>query len=236
MTILHVTDFHFNKRWFDWLRNHAPAHDLVTMSGDLLDLSAATPHTRQIEWVSDWLRDFPRPLVVASGNHDLEWNSDLARWTPAYWLRAIDNPHVWTDGQRVVLNQLSILPIGATTRPKGGDAHVWVVHAPPRSTVVATRPDGTDAGDWDLVPALHRHSPSLVLAGHVHTPMHWRQLRRGTLFLNPGCDPAAAFPNHIVVDTDTMRSEFHRASHGVARHVLRPGLVEAETAAVETAA
>ena len=53
MTILHVTDFHSNKRWFDWLLHRAPAHDLVVMSGDMLDLGTATPQRRQIEWVVD---------------------------------------------------------------------------------------------------------------------------------------------------------------------------------------
>jgi hypothetical protein len=26
MTILHVTDFHFNQRWCDWLLHRAPPH------------------------------------------------------------------------------------------------------------------------------------------------------------------------------------------------------------------
>ncbi len=223
MTILHVTDFHFNKRWFDWLLHRAPAHDLVALSGDLLDQSAATPQREQIEWVSQWLADFPRPIIVSSGDHDLEWNGDIERWMPAYWLRSIDNPNVWTDGQRVSLDGLSILPIGATTRPKGGDADVWVVHASPRSTLVSTRPDGSDAGDHDLASALHRFAPQLVLSGRTHAPIHWRQLRRGTLFLNPGRDPAATFPNHILVDTDGMSSELTTESHGMTRDLEFPG-------------
>ncbi len=214
MTILHVTDFHFNKRWFDWLLHRAPAHDLVVMSGDMLDLTAVTPHGRQIEWVSGWLNDFPRPIAVASGNHDLEWDSRTERWTPAYWLRRLVNPSVWTDGQRVALNGLSILNIGATTRPKGGAADVWVAHAPPSGTAVATRPDGTDAGDHDLVPAVERYAPRLVLSGHVHNAIRWREQRHGTLFLNPGCDPDALFPNHILVETDRLSSELITAARG----------------------
>ena len=206
MTILHVTDFHFNQRWFDWLLHRAPAHDLVVMSGDMLDLALPTPHRRQIEWVSNWLNDFPRPICVCSGNHDLEWDSGTERWTPAYWLRAIDNPLVWTDSQRVELDGISFLNIGATTRPKGGEADVWVVHAPPSNTIVATRAGGIDAGDRDLVLPVRRYAPRLVLSGHVHTPLHWRLRERTTLFLNPGRNLDGLFPNHILVETDAMSS------------------------------
>jgi Icc-related predicted phosphoesterase len=211
MTLLHVTDFHFNKAWFDWLRRRAPAHDVVVMSGDLLDHASATPHRRQIEWVADWLSDFPRPIFVCSGNHDLEWDAERERWTPAYWLRDIRNPAVWTDGQRVEMDGLSFLTLGATTRPKGGAADIWVVHAPPSHSRVARRADGGEAGDRDLVAAVRQHRPRLVLSGHVHTPLRWREERDGTLFLNPGRNPAAPIPNHIIVRTDLMSSQLFTA-------------------------
>ncbi len=233
MIILHVTDFHFNKRWFDWLLHRAPAHDLVVMSGDMLDLSAATPQRRQIEWVSAWLNEFPRPMAVCSGNHDLEWDSATERWTPAYWLRTIGNPTVWTDGQRVTLDDISILNIGATTRPKGGRADVWVVHAPPSRTLVATRSDGDDAGDRDLVAPVIRYSPRLVLSGHVHRPLHWRERRDDTWFLNPGCNPLAAFPNHILVDTNRTSCRLISAPDEL---VYATPIRAVETAGAESAA
>jgi uncharacterized protein len=208
MTILHVTDFHFNQRWFHWLLQSAPPHDLLVMSGDMLDLSDATPHRRQIAWVSDWINDYPRPMCVASGNHDLEWDERAERWTPAYWLRDLVNPNVWTDGQRVELNGISILNIGCTTQPKGGAADVWVVHAPPSRTLVAARANGSDGGDPDLVKPVRRYAPRLVLSGHVHDPMHWREHDEPTLFLNPGRNPEADFPNHILVSTQRMNCRF----------------------------
>lgn len=237
MTILHVTDFHFNKRWFHWLLHTAPAHDLLVMSGDMLNLSDATPHRKQIAWVSDWLNEYPKPMCVCSGNHDLEWHDQMERWTPAYWLRYLTNRNVWTDGQRVELNGLSILNIGCSMRPKGGKADVWVVHAPPTKTLVAARANGSDDGDPDLVEAVRRYAPMLVLSGHVHNPLHWRERGETTLFLNPGSSPDAEFPNHILVRTDHMSSRFvtdARPSAALdARSAIQPA--SAEAAGVTTA-
>lgn len=232
MTILHVTDFHFNKRWFDWLLHRAPAHDLVVMSGDMLDLTIATPQRRQIDWVSDWLNDFPRPIAVCSGNHDLEWDSEAERWTPAYWLRDIVNPHVWTDGQRVELDGLSFLNIGATTRPKGGEADIWVVHAAPTKTVVSARTTGGDGGDPDLAAAVCRYGPRLVLSGHVHDPLHWHHRDERTLFLNPGRNDHVPVPNHILVRTDGMSCQFVGALRDEIRNAGLPAAVTSDEESV----
>jgi predicted phosphodiesterase len=208
MTILHVSDFHYNKRWFDWLLHRAPAHDLAVMSGDMLDVASATPHRKQIAWVSDWLDAYPRPLSLCSGNHDLEWDDRTERWTPPYWLRDLSNPLVRTDGERVDLNGLSLLNIGCATRPKGARADIWVVHAPPTGTYVAARVGGGTGGDPDLVAPVRRYAPRLVLSGHVHSPLHWRDHAGTTLFLNPGRKAGADFPNHILIDTGRMSYRF----------------------------
>lgn len=217
MTILHVTDLHFNQLWFDWLLHRAPPHDLTVISGDLLDLASATPHRRQIAWVSDWLGRYPRPLCVASGNHDLEWHDRTARWMPAYWLRFVANPHVWSDSQRIELDGTSILNIGCTTRPKGGEADIWVVHAGPSRTLVTTRASGGDGGDPDLQASLKRYAPRLVLSGHVHDPVHWRQHDGTTLYLNPGWAAQAEIPNHILVRTEDLSCRFFSASREQSR-------------------
>ncbi|MFT3870380.1 MAG: metallophosphoesterase family protein [Nibricoccus sp.] len=207
MIILHVTDFHFNKRWFDWLPNNAPPHDLLVMSGDLLNLSDATSQQKQIDWVSTWINEYPHPMCLCSGNHDLEWDAKAERWTPAYWLRSLASPKVWTDGQRVALDGISLLNIGCTTRPKGGKADLWVVHAPPAKTLVATRASGRDAGDPDLLGPARRYAPRVVFSGHVHDPIHWCEQTEPTLYLNPGRTPDALFPNHILLKTDDLSSE-----------------------------
>jgi len=44
MKILHVSDLHFAKSWFEWLFQNAARYDLVCVSGDLFDLCAPEFH------------------------------------------------------------------------------------------------------------------------------------------------------------------------------------------------
>lgn len=236
MTILHVTDFHFNKHWFDWLLHRAPAHDVTVMSGDLLDLENATPQRRQIAWVSDWLGRYPRPLCVASGNHDLEWHDRTERWMPAYWLRFVANPNVWSDSQRVSLDGTSILNIGCATRPKGGEADIWVVHAGPTNTLVSARASGGDGGDPDLNASVSRHAPRLVLCGHVHDPVQWRQRKGATLLLNPGHTAGAEIPNHLLVRTADLSCRFFGAPREALRAPEGPGRFRGDTETITATA
>lgn len=214
MKILHVSDLHFTKQWYHWLSNDAPAHDLLVISGDLLDLHHVTPRSKQIQWVSRWINSHPCHGCICSGNHDLEWDDRTDRWAPAYWLRAFDNPLVWGDGRRVSLDGLSLLNISCTTHPKGGEADIWVVHAPPTNTAVAIRRNGRDAGDPDLVAPVRRHAPRVVLSGHVHEPIHWHERTEFTLYLNPGHTAGAPFPNHILLQTEDMSCQLFTAQRG----------------------
>jgi hypothetical protein len=36
--ILHVTDFHFRKKWYEWLARRAADYEAVCFSGDMLDM------------------------------------------------------------------------------------------------------------------------------------------------------------------------------------------------------
>lgn len=206
MIILHVTDLHFNQRWYDWLSDRAPAHDVLVLSGDLLDLANATPAARQAAWISDWAQGISTPLCVCSGNHDLEWDSALERWRPALWLRELAGPTRWTDGQAGTIDGLRFLSIGCATRPKGGEADVWVVHAPPVGVLTGRRIGGRDGGDPELAARVARFAPQIVCSGHVHDPTHWCARAGGTLYLNPGHTADALAPNHILIDTDQMHA------------------------------
>jgi hypothetical protein len=155
---------------------------------------------------------------------------------PAYWLRDIVNPHVWTDSQRVELNGTSILNIGCATRPKGGEADIWVVHAGPTRTLVTARAIGGDGGDPDLNASVARYAPRLVLSGHVHDPLHWRQRDDATLLLNPGWAPHAEVPNHILVRSDDLRCRFFGTLREESRETEIPGISPRDTAEVTAAA
>lgn len=223
MTILHVTDFHFNKAWFCWLLEAAPPHDLLVLSGDLLDQAAATSPRDQARWVAAWAQDYAAPLCLCSGNHDLQWDARAAAWSPAYWLRELANHRTWVDGQRFTFDGLRFLPIGCTTKPKGGpDADIWVVHAPPSQTSVARRASGREGGDPELLASCRRHQPVMVLSGHVHDAVQWHDYDGRTLCLNPGRHANAGVPPHILIDTVDLTCRRITADTGASMSVVPP--------------
>lgn len=200
MTILHVTDLHLNPHWFEWLMADAPAHDLLCISGDLLSDHDPAPNGRQIARATAWLRRIESPMVICSGNHDLEWNDASESWLPARWLRALAGPRIHVDGDTVVRGGLRFHAISCTAAPKGAAADVWVVHAPPRGLAVGTAKSEYDHGDPDLNVAVDRFRPGVVLCGHIHDPVSWFESRDDVMFLNPGSVPDGRFPNHILLD------------------------------------
>ncbi len=200
MTILHVADLHFQKPWYQWLENSAPPHDLLVIAGDLLDLSHPAPHERQVRWVTDWLRDYPRPVSVCSGNHDLVWDSEHHVWWPARWLQSLKGTDRWVDGQSGALDGVSFLNLAASGRAHTRSADIWITHAPPLGPSVGWHKDGRAGSDAKLLYSVRNHRPSVVLCGHVHSPLSWIDRFEGTLYLNPGQDLAAPFPNHVLID------------------------------------
>lgn len=202
MNLLHVSDLHFRQPWFHWLRDQSPPHEVLILSGDLLDqrrLNLAA----QAAWVADWLRASPVPVVVSSGRHDLQWDAVLARWRPAYWLRQLAAPPVYPDGSVLERSGLSLSPIACTQQPRRAPADGWVVHAPPAGTATARTLAGADRGDRDLAESVGRQAPAWVFCGQVHDPEQWHATLGGTRIFNPGANPHGRFPNHIVLDTQT---------------------------------
>ncbi len=97
-TLLHVSDLHARRPWFDWVSLQAEALGCaVVVSGDLLDVDArATPSSlgRQAEWIAAWVKAAHFPLFICSGNHDagLDLNLDTS------WLLALATPTITVDG------------------------------------------------------------------------------------------------------------------------------------------
>lgn len=216
MTILHVADLHFDKRWFRWLAESAPRHDQLIISGDLLDLAHPCYPAEQARWVSQWLANHPAPVCVCSGNHDLEWDSQFERWLPAHWLRSVASSSVTTDGGRRVLDGVTVQCIGAGDR-QASPAEIWVIHAPPCGVEVSRCSSGTDFGDPDFPVPTGGSRPRLVLCGHVHTPQAWNCVDSCIQYVNPGRNAHGRFPNHVIIDFE-QETLIHVADHPAGPH------------------
>lgn len=212
--LLHLSDLHGNKTWFDWVAKQARARGCaVAISGDLVDADAhqgSSALKRQIDWISAWVRSSDFHLFLCSGNHDIVLDDN------ADWLRALARPGVTVDGGIGVFGDMSIacLPWGseaeAFLRPAVLQADVWLHHAPPTECGLGRSDDGgqpIDFGNDDLFAAL---SPAwgaraqLVLSGHVHTATKWQAKCGKALCLNAaGNKPRATEPTHVLIDFDS---------------------------------
>lgn len=201
MTILHVTDLHFTERWFAWLLESAPHHDLLCISGDLLDQSRTTPFHQQAALVAEWLALHPRPICVCSGNSDLQFLPPGQKRRPAEWLRALPRPHIHADGDTALAQGRRIGIAGYHELPPAW-TDLWLVHLPPAGIPVARSEYDVDLGDTVLAEAVRRHRPRLVLSGHIHHPEAWFHEEDGTFFLNPGCSRGSRIPQHILIEPD----------------------------------
>lgn len=208
MTLLHVTDLHFQKRWFRWLSEHSPSHDLLVISGDLLDLSHPTYPSEQIRWIACWMRSHPRPILVASSRHDVDWNAHDRRWARVDWQGAAGTEHLLVDLGHAQLGDAAVAAV--VSDPPDDYADIWAMHAPPALLPVSRDTCGHDYGDPDSPVWAAAERPRLVLCGSIHRPAAWQCSRGGVQFVNPGSNPSARFPNHVIVDLE-QRSLVHVA-------------------------
>ena len=70
MKILHLSDLHLDRQWLDWSLQEAKLHDLVCVSGDLLDMFSRKGHFWGVLAIKKWADSFPANLALCSGNHD----------------------------------------------------------------------------------------------------------------------------------------------------------------------
>jgi predicted phosphodiesterase len=200
MRILHVTDFHFNKRWFDWLATKAPECDLVCHTGDFLDLFSKVPVPTQIRRVAKWLARVRSPLLFCSGNHDVEAEAGQA----GAWLRSQLSPFAWGDGTTMSRGGVTLVSSGwSTPCHLEGSVDVLLRHAPPGGCATAvSRVDGQDWGDFNLGEDLRIGllPVGIVLSGHQHSPWKWHGRCGAAISFNPGLNAGAGVPNYILLD------------------------------------
>lgn len=205
MKILHLTDLHFRRYWLDWAHDVAANYDLVCISGDLLDMFAATPLREQIPIVTEWLRSLPAKAAVCSGNH-CWWENYNGRDADAEakWLRRLRSQRLIVDGgSRMIDESVRVSCVGWTDPydPRDAPLEIVVSHCGPRHVEVVE----SEQGDWgdELLLVRLRDQRAVVLSGHVHNPRHWYgETWQRVLCLNPGCDLEAKLPRHVVVDVD----------------------------------
>lgn len=212
MKILHCADLHGNLRWYDWLLREAKNHDLVVIAGDLIDQldGEAAGIAAQVSDVSARLRDFPVPLAICSGNHDLV----SATEGPVRWLQALRRPGLWADGDRFELSSVRFrcLEWNGTLPRSAGAGEIWISHAPPAESKAATNHLGEDWGDFEMGELCRtERGPRLLLGGHVHSRQSWTERIGRTTVINPGFAGRAPRPNWVALDLVAGRATFFPA-------------------------
>ncbi len=220
MRCLLVADLHYDLRKFDWVLVAAGHVDLVVLAGDHLDAGSAVPRSAQAVIVEKYLRRIRAqvPLIVSSGNHDLDSRDGHGRMVTR-WITRARRYDVPTDGDshRIGDTLFSICPWhdepGASKAIAAQLEHdaarrptrwVWVHHAPPEGSPVCF--DGRRAfGDAALRSWIEAYAPDIVLSGHVHqspfrTGGSWADRIGDTWVFNAG-HQIGPVPSHVVVDT-----------------------------------
>ena len=198
MEILHTTDLHFNTHWFKWIEEQQDKYDVFCISGDFLEDSKDETLLEQIEWVSNWIRKFQKPLFVCSGNHDIEEldNED--------WLSKIDTSNYYPDNSTKTIDEVKFgcYPfIGSEGYYEFDDCEVLVTHLPPTNTKTSTDKNGNDWGDPELQRAIKNNiiSAKVVLCGHMHHPTETIDKVKDTIIYNTGVDKKSKIPNHHII-------------------------------------
>ena len=194
MQIWLTGDLHFNKEQFEYLYHNQSGYDLLCLSGDLLD-GAVDDYEAQTRWVADFLRGFSKPLLIASGNHDLDELGECD------WLHELKSPNIYVDEQKPVFNgiRFGIVPHIAPEYARFADCDILLTHVPPQNTDTSSQQQGElrqDWGDFELYDLLTSRvlSPRYVLCGHVENPISLSDKIATTTIINPGTAHNKASP------------------------------------------
>jgi len=74
LRILHISDLHNHKPYYDWILTQTNNYDALCITGDFIGSTELTmaiePLEQQIEFVKRWLEALTKPTFICSGNHD----------------------------------------------------------------------------------------------------------------------------------------------------------------------
>lgn len=214
--LLHVTDFHANDSWFEWLVSAAPSYGLVAFSGDLLDFNQHRAIGDQVDRVLAHMRKIHVPMALCSGNHD-SLAGEGPRLHQAAWMRELASHQVWIDLDCFDFAGFHFRCIpwqGALPKPRLNE--VWLHHAPPSGARTAFARGGCDFGDWALGEACRRgEGPQLLLGGHVHdVERHWARAGETTWSFNAGYAAGVKSPSFHTVDLARGIASCYNAATG----------------------
>jgi Icc-related predicted phosphoesterase len=211
LKILHLSDLHDNGLFYTWIDQEVrqTKYDALVISGDLLNMNNLWRIRSQTKWVKAWADKLPKDLMVflVSGNHDKIWEHPIL--DEAKWLGSIKRENLYIDGESVETGGFCFecvgwgqVPIAETKLPK-----IIISHSPPSPAATGLNERGMDVGCELLSEHILQSSSEtwLVLCGHAHRPQRWCNLGR-FVSLNPGSNPDATIPNHIIIDTKKRRA------------------------------
>lgn len=197
MKILHTTDLHFNKNWFNWIEKQQDYYDVFCITGDFLDDSKNESLFQQIKWISNWMMNFQKPLFVCSGNHDIE---DLDNED---WLNNI--PNIYSDNTIKIIHgvKFGCIPYIAPIFTDFDDCKIILNHLPPAKTKTAIHKKiDDDWGDKELTRILQKKiiNPFAVLCGHMHHPRKTIDKINTSIIYNPGVSKKKDIPSYHIIE------------------------------------
>lgn len=197
MKIIHTTDLHFKKDWFNWIVEQQDSYDVFCITGDFLEDSKEETLLEQIEWVSNWMKSFKKPLFVCNGNHDIEELDNEE------WLDKI--PNIYSDNSIKTINGVKFgsVPYLAPDFFEFDECDVILYHLPPAKTATAIhKTEQSDWGDIELYRILKSGmlKPKAILCGHMHYPTKSIDKIRDTFIYNTGVDKQKDIPNFHIIE------------------------------------
>jgi Icc-related predicted phosphoesterase len=231
MTILIVSDLHYNLKQYDWVLSVAEDYDMVIIAGDLLDVAGHADLDTQIIVIVKYLNRLREkvPVIVCSGNHDGDAKNEAGEYI-CKWLQKARNENLHVDGETLEFEDGSVCVCpwwdGPVTREemvgfiegekgKLQGRWIWVHHAPPTESPVSWT-GSKDAGDSFFLECLRKYHPALAFSGHIHnSPFavggRWVDRIESTWVFNPGREIGPT-PAHIVLDIGEMKARWFSSS------------------------
>jgi len=197
LKILHTSDLHFNG--FKWIESQQHKYDIFCISGDFLDSSKDETLTEQIVWITQWIKNFKKPLFTCSGNHDFgdDYNEG--------WLSSIDTDNYYSDNSIKTIENIKFGCIPYFYMDEYDEfekCDVIITHEPPSNTKTSIDENGKDWGNRDLSSALKYKilKPKIILCGHIHKPISTFDRLDEIKIYNTGVGDNLEIPNYHIVE------------------------------------